>query len=278
MEPHGHRRQHLEAADTQDGDGPVSPIADIRLIARGGHGNGVRQRAGLRRRCHLAGGQVNGLHAIGEIFHHEERPPVGRDRQAGGVGAGGQGDLARLRDPAGLHLIDPHEIVAARRSEQPAPVRRPRDADIQRLGRLVLDGLDHPPRSRVDQRERLDPLPIVADREIASVRAERRPQRAIADRHLDAGGGEGPVVGRHAVGSVRPGDAIPRRDAHRDHGAEDCQDENRERSCHRAPVEMAEGGRFELPRGFPLAVFKTAAIARSAIPPGLSIASRPRAR
>ena len=30
---------------------------------------------------------------------------------------------------------------------------------------------------------------------------------------------------------------------------------------------MAEGGRFELPRGFPLAVFKTAAIARSAIPP-----------
>lgn len=30
---------------------------------------------------------------------------------------------------------------------------------------------------------------------------------------------------------------------------------------------VAEGGRFELPRGLPLAVFKTAAIARSAIPP-----------
>ncbi len=30
---------------------------------------------------------------------------------------------------------------------------------------------------------------------------------------------------------------------------------------------VAEGGRFELPRGRPLAVFKTAAIGRSAIPP-----------
>src|SRR5579871_230455 len=30
---------------------------------------------------------------------------------------------------------------------------------------------------------------------------------------------------------------------------------------------VAEGGRFELPRGCPLAVFKTAAIGRSAIPP-----------
>ena len=35
---------------------------------------------------------------------------------------------------------------------------------------------------------------------------------------------------------------------------------------------VAEGGRFELPRGLPLAVFKTAAIARSAIPPRVSIA------
>src|SRR5207253_206006 len=35
---------------------------------------------------------------------------------------------------------------------------------------------------------------------------------------------------------------------------------------------VAEGGRFELPRGLPLAVFKTAAIARSAIPPLLILA------
>jgi|GEM_PF-364656 len=38
---------------------------------------------------------------------------------------------------------------------------------------------------------------------------------------------------------------------------------------------VAEGGRFELPRGRPLAVFKTAAIVHSAIPPVASIASAP---
>ncbi len=35
---------------------------------------------------------------------------------------------------------------------------------------------------------------------------------------------------------------------------------------------LAEGGRFELPRGLPLAVFKTAAFVHSAIPPRPSIA------
>src|SRR5579864_6514130 len=41
----------------------------------------------------------------------------------------------------------------------------------------------------------------------------------------------------------------------------------------RSTFRLAEGGRFELPRGRPLAVFKTAAIAHSAIPPVPSITS-----